>query len=121
MSLLLVNGGRSSSIGRCSLLPVFASGQSTRLMKARTALSDTSRGAAWGRAGEGPLLSDEGVERRGGVLLRALATVEESLNVGTAFGRGCKYGGGRGTACVIAGHGWQIQLQPHGFQVGRTH
>lgn len=86
MSLLLVSGGRSSSIGHCSVAPAWASGQSTRLIKARTALSDASGCDICERAGEASRLCDGGLERRGGVVPKTRAAVEESLNVGTAFG-----------------------------------
>lgn len=85
-SLLLVSGGRSSSIGHCSVAPAWASGQSRRLIKARTALSDASGCDTCERRGEASRLCDGGLEKRGAVVSKTRAAVEESLRVGTAFG-----------------------------------
>lgn len=81
--MLLVNGGNSSSMGRGSAR---LWGQSTRLIKAAVALSETSEGPSE-RAGDDCRPLEDGLEREGGVDVD-FAAMEVLLNVGTAFGRG---------------------------------
>lgn len=61
-------------------------GQSTRLIKAIVALSETSEDPIE-RAGDDCRLLEDGLERGGGVGVE-VAAMEVLLNVGTAFGRG---------------------------------
>ena len=65
-------------------------------------MSETSEGPIE-RAGDDCRLFEDGLERGGGVEVD-FAAMEVLLNVGTAFGRGCKLVGGRREGWVIVGH-----------------
>lgn len=99
MSLLLVRGGRSSSIGRGSVEPAWTFGHNTRLTSAAVARSESSK--PWlGRNGEECRLLEDGLDSWGGVVA-AFTLIELLLYVGPALGRGCRLAGGRKKDCVM--------------------
>lgn len=97
--LLLVNGGRHSSIWRGSVELPWVCGQRIRLISTTADLVEAS--PLWNECvGEDGRLCEEGLERRGGVPI-AFAIPELLLKDGIAFGRGWRYAGGRRTDWAI--------------------
>lgn len=86
-------------MGRWSTEPEWACAHNTRRMSAVAALSEAS---AFGTvlAGEEFRLCDEGLEACGGTGV-AFTVTELLLEVAIAFGRGCRYTGGRNGGCAI--------------------
>ena len=77
------------------------SGQSTRLIRAFVAFSELSNATAREEAREDWRSVEDGREMCGGVERLTCDMPEASLRVCTAFGRGCRYDGGRGCSVII--------------------